>query len=185
MCDIIRMKQGRRMICMGIRKYATKLILSNLYLLSAVDITSHLFYATTNLNAARMWANAQPDGCHAEYRWRRLFNTAQFDWRPLLECRAVTMPRRETRWNLLRCPKLANRSQPLVGWSSPYCEDMWGWYCCLTSFFPIVDTFLNSGDIARQSCAMVPRWRTFGNFWVLYFQQATCSTFQTCILNSH
>jgi len=23
------------------------------------------------------------------------------------------------------CPKLANRSQPLVGRSSPYCEDMW------------------------------------------------------------
>jgi len=35
------------------------------------------------------------------------------------------------------CPKLANRSQPLVGRSSLYCKDMWGRYCCLTSFFPI------------------------------------------------
>jgi len=26
----------------------------------------------------------------------------------------ITLPRRETRWNLLGCPKLANRSQPLV-----------------------------------------------------------------------
>jgi len=26
-------------------------------------------------------------------------------------------------------------------------------------FFPIVDTCLNSEDIARQSCAMVPKWR--------------------------
>ena len=25
--------------------------------------------------------------------------TPQFGWRPLLECRAVTLPRRETRWN--------------------------------------------------------------------------------------
>jgi len=28
-------------------------------------------------------------------------------------------------------------------------------------------------------------WRIFGDFWVLYFQRAACSTFQTCILNSH
>jgi len=39
-------------------------------------------------------------------------------------CRAVTLPRRETRWNLQGCPKLANRSQPLVGRSSPYYQDM-------------------------------------------------------------
>ena len=36
-----------------------------------------------------MWANAQRDGCPADYRWRPLFNTAQFGWCPLLECRAV------------------------------------------------------------------------------------------------
>jgi len=29
----------------------------------------------------------------------------------------------------------------------------------LTSFFPIVDTCLSSEDIARQSCAMVQKWR--------------------------
>ena len=47
-----------------------------------------------------MWANAQRDGRPAEYRWRPLFNAAKFGWRPLLEYRAVTLPRRETRWNL-------------------------------------------------------------------------------------
>jgi len=26
-------------------------------------------------------------------------------------------------------------AEPLVGWSSPYCGDMWRRYCCLTSFF--------------------------------------------------
>ena len=72
-----------------------------------------------------MWANAQRDGRPAEYRWRPLFNAAKFGWRPLLECRTVTLPRRETRWNLQGCPKLANRSQPLVGRSSPYYQDMW------------------------------------------------------------
>jgi len=37
-------------------------------------------------------------------------------------------------------------------------------YCCLTGFFPIVDTCLICEDIARQSCAMVPRWRVFASF---------------------
>jgi len=58
----------------------------------------------------------------------------------------------------------ANRSQPLVGRSSPYCEDMWRRYCCLTSFFPIVDTCLSCEDIARQSCAMVRRWQIFASY---------------------
>jgi len=40
---------------------------------------------------------------------------------------------------------------------------MWRTYRCLTSFFPIVDTCLSCKDIARQSCAMVPRWRLFGS----------------------
>jgi len=81
-----------------------------------------------------MWANAQCDGRPVEYSWHCLFNAAKFGWRPLLECRAVTLPRRETHWNLQGCLKLANRSQPLVGQSSPYCEDMWGRHCCLTVF---------------------------------------------------
>jgi len=45
----------------------------------------------------RMWANAQRDVSPAEYRWRPLFNAAKFGSRPLLQCRAVTLPRRETR----------------------------------------------------------------------------------------
>ena len=72
-------------------------------------------------------------------------------------CRTITLPRRETRLNLLGCPKLANRSQSVVGRSSPYCEDIWGRYCCLTHVLPIVDTCLSCEDIARQICAMVPR----------------------------
>jgi len=44
-----------------------------------------------------MWANAQRDGRPAEYRWRLLINAAKLGRRPLLECRAVTLPRHETR----------------------------------------------------------------------------------------
>jgi len=109
-----------------------------------------------------MWANDQRDGRPVEYKWRPLINDAKFGWRPLLECRAVTLTRRETRWNLLGCPKLANRSQPLVGRSSPYCTGMWGRYCCLKCF-PIVDMRLSCEDIARQSRVMVRRWRFYAS----------------------
>jgi len=83
----------------------------------------------------RMWADGQCDGHPAEYRWSPVFNTANFGWRPLLECRAVMLPRHKTRWNFRGCPKLPNRSQLLVGRSLLYYEDMWRRYCCLTSFF--------------------------------------------------
>jgi len=86
-------------------------------------------------NELEMWASAQRDGHRAEYRWHPLFNAAKFGWRPLLKCHAVTLPRCETRWNLQGCPKLANRSQPLVGRSLPYFEGMWRRYWRLTSFF--------------------------------------------------
>ena len=92
------------------------------------DVTCSV--STSNyLLQLEMWANAQRDGHPAECRWRPLFNAAKFGWRPLLECRAVTLPRHETGWNLQACPKLANRSQQLVGWSLPYYQDMWGRYC--------------------------------------------------------
>jgi len=111
-----------------------------------------------------MWANVQPDGRPAEYRWRPLFNAAKFGWRPILECRVVTLPRSETRWNLQGCPKLTKRSQTLICRSSPYCKHMWRRYCCLTIFFPIVNMCFSCEDIAWQSCGMVPRWWFFGEF---------------------
>jgi len=116
-----------------------------------------------------MWASAQHDGHPAKYRWRPLFNAAKFGWCPLLECRAVMLPRHETRWNLLGCPKLPNRSQPLVGRSSPYCGDMWRRYCCLASLFPNVDTCPSCEDSIRQSCVIVRRWQFFASFLQLVF----------------
>ena len=129
----------------------------------------------------KMWANAQRDGRPAQYTWRPLFNGAKFGWRPLLECRAVTLPRRESRWNWKGCPKLANGSQPLVARSSPYYEDMWRRYRCLTSFFPIVDM----PQLRRYSPTTLCDGAKMAIFCILYFQRAACSTFQTCILNSH
>ena len=151
---------------------------------TAFTICWHLIRITFP-KTIEMWANAQRDGRPAECRWYPLFNAAKFSWRPLLECRAVTLPRRETRWNLQGCPKLANRSLLLVGRSLPYCEHMCGRHCCLT-IFPIVDVCLSCEDTVRQSCAMVSKMTNFWPFfWLLHFQWAACSTFQTCILNSH
>jgi len=113
-----------------------------------------------------MWANAQRDGRPAEYRWRPLFNAAKFGWFPLLECHAAMLPRCKTRWNLQGCPKLANRSQPIVGQVHHIARTCGGRHCCLTSFFRIVDTCLGCEDIARQSCVMVPRWWNLWRFFV-------------------
>jgi len=44
-----------------------------------------------------MLASAQRGGRPAKARWRPLFNAAKFGWRQILQCRAVTLPRRETR----------------------------------------------------------------------------------------
>jgi len=110
-----------------------------------------------------MWANAQPDGRPAEYRWRPLFNAAVW-LTPISRVSYSTLPRRETRWNLLGCPKLTKRSQPLVGRSSRYCNWHVGEILMLNKFFPIVDTCLSCEDIARQSCAMARRWRFFASF---------------------
>jgi len=83
---------------------------------------------------------------------------------PTSRCRAVMLPRRKTRWNLQGCLKLPDGSQPLVGRRSPYCGNMWKTYRCSTNFFPIVDTCLSCQDIARQTCAMVPRWWFLATF---------------------
>jgi len=41
----------------------------------------------------------------------------------------------------------------------------------LNKLFPIVDKCLSCEDIARQNCVMVPKWRIFGHFCVLYFSE--------------
>jgi len=110
---------------------------------------------------------------------------AKFGWLPLSDVAAVTKPRHKTRWNLLGCPKLMNRSQPLVGQSLPYIARTWGRYCCLTTFFQLS---IRCALVTKIEPYKVVRWCQDGEFlaifWVLHFQRAACSTFQTCILNS-
>jgi len=82
-------------------------------------------------------------------------------------------------------PKLMKRSQPLVGRSSPYCRDMWGRYCCLTIFFRLSIRALVAKILPDKFVRWCPDGEFLAIFWVLHFQRATGSTFQTCILNSH
>ena len=65
-----------------------------------------------------------------------------------------------TDWNLLGCLKLANRSQPLMSRSSPYCKDVWRRYCHLTSFFRLSIHAL----VAKIWPDKVVRWRRDGDF---------------------
>ena len=149
-------------------------------------ITSLLCSMEAKKNKTRMWANAQPDGRPAEHRWCPLFNAPKFRWRPLLDCRAVTLLRSETHWSLHGWLKLASRSQPLVGRSSLYCTTMYGRYYCLISFFPIVDRCLSCEDIVRQNCGMVPRWRFFASFLRPVFSASHVQHISDLyILNSH
>jgi len=59
------------------------------------NMLKHVLVHCCSMYLYTMWANAQRDGRPAEYRWRPLSNAADFGWRLLLECRAVTLPRRQ------------------------------------------------------------------------------------------
>jgi len=104
-----------------------------------------------------MWANVQRDGRPAEHRWRPLFNAAKFGWRSNAA---------KTR-NLLKFDGVPQTRQPISAVSGPmftilrgHLEDI----MLLNTFFPIVDMCLGCEDIARQSCAMVARWRFLATF---------------------
>ena len=75
--------------------------------------------------STRMWANAQLDGRPDEYRWRPLFNTVKFGWRPLPEWRAVTLPRRKTR-HPLKLAGVPQTRQQISAARGPKFTILWG-----------------------------------------------------------
>ena len=83
------------------------------------------------------------------------------------------LPRRETRWNLQGCLELPDRSQPLVGRSSPYCGDMWMTYRYLNKFFFRLSIRALFAKIQPNKIVL---WCPDGDFWrlfcVLHFQRA-------------
>ena len=70
-----------------------------------------------------MWANAQRDGRPAEYRCRPLFNAAVW-LTPTTRLPFSNAAKTRNPVKFPGVPKLASRSQLLVGRSSPYYKDL-------------------------------------------------------------
>jgi len=96
-----------------------------------------------NKSKTTIWANVQRDGRPAKYRWCPLFNAAIW----LMPTTRVPFSNAAKMRNPLKCAGVPHQTgQQISAASGPkftYCEDMWGRHCCLTSFFPIVDTCLS------------------------------------------
>ena len=87
-----------------------------------------------DIGLTRMWANVQPDGRPADIGGA-LCSTPQSlaDAHYQMPCSNAAKTQNPLKFAGVP-KKLPNRSQPLVGRSSPYCGDMWRTYRCLTSF---------------------------------------------------
>ena len=69
--------------------------------------------------------------------------------------------------NQLKFAGVPQTGQPISAASRPKFTILWGHVediLLLSSFFPIVDIYLSCEDIARQSCAVVLRWRFLSTF---------------------
>jgi len=70
-----------------------------------------------------MWTNGQRDGRPAYYRWRPLFNATVW-LTPTIRVPCSNAAKTRNPLKFAGVPQLANRSQLLVGRSSPYYEDV-------------------------------------------------------------
>jgi len=128
----------------------------------------------------RMWANAQRDGRPVEYRWRSVQRCKVW----LMTTTRVPCSNAGKMQNPLKFVGVPQTPEPISAVSVPKFTILCGHLeeiLLLNKFFQIVDMCLSCEDIAGQSCAMVPRWRFFASC----ISSEPCSTFQTCILNSH
>jgi len=105
-----------------------------------------------------MWANAQRDGRLAQCIWRPLFNAVNFNLRPLLECRAVTLPTAKMR-NPLKFAVVPQTRQQISADSGPKFTTLWGHIeetlLFNKFFYPIVDICLSCEDLAAKNVYIV------------------------------
>jgi len=101
-----------------------------------------------------MWANDQRDGHPAEHKWHAT---------TCVPCSNAAKTRKP-----LKLPGVPQTGKLISAASGPKFAILWAHlgdiFCCLRSFFPIVEKCLSCEDIARQSCAIVPRWRFLTTF---------------------
>jgi len=90
-----------------------------------------------------------------------LCSTPQFGWRPLLQCSNAAKTRKP-----LKFAGVPETRRQISAVSRPKFTILWGHVeevSVFNNFFPIVDTCLSSKDTARQTCAMMPKWRFFAS----------------------
>jgi len=95
-----------------------------------------------------MWANAECDGCPAEYRWRPLLNAAVW----LTPTTRVPSSNAAKTRNPLKLPGVPQTNETISATNGPKFTILWGHVeeiLLLNKFFPIVDTCLSCEDIAR------------------------------------
>ena len=128
-----------------------------------------------------MWANAQRDGRPAEHRWRPLFNAAV----SLTTTTRVPCSNAAKTQSPLKLPGVPQTNERISAATEPKFTILWG---------PIEEILLlNKFFFGLSIHALVAKiwpdkvvgWCPDGDFWVLHLHRAACSTFQTCILDSH
>jgi len=90
--------------------------------------------------------------------------------------------------NPLKFAGVSQTTGPISAASGPKFTALWGHVediLLLNEVFPIIDMCLSCEDRARQSCAMMPRWRFLATILRPVFSASRAQHFQTCILNSH
>jgi len=112
----------------------------------------------------------------------RAKHCAKFGWLPLSDVGNEAKTRKTLK--LAGVPQ-TTESISAAGRSSPYCGYMWRRYCCLTIFSDCRYVPYLQRHSPTKFCDGAQTAIFLAIFCVLHFQRAACSTFQTCILNSH
>jgi len=132
-----------------------------------------------------MWANAQRDGRPAEYRWRPLFNSAVW----LTPTTGVPCSNAAKTPNPLKFPGVPQTNETISAGSGPKFTILWGHVediLLLNKFFSDCRYVPQLPRYSPTKLSDGAEMAIFGDFfWVLHLQRAACSTFQTCVLNSH
>ena len=128
-----------------------------------------------------MWANAQRDGRPVEYRWRPLFNAVVW----LTPTTRVPCSNAAKTLNPLKLAGVHKTNETISAANGPKFTILGKILLCNNFFYRLSI----QASVAKTQPNKVVRWCADGEllatFCVLYLQRAACSTYQTCILNSH